>query len=64
MVAFATGVVTYFGDEEVSSKILRTAEIAGHTVTWNGTKHYALANMALTDGPSAKKVEKSMGRCS
>lgn len=45
--AFATGVVTYFGDNEVRSKILRTAEIAGHTVTWNGTKHYALANMAL-----------------
>ena len=53
MVAFATGVVTYFGDEEVRSKILRTAEIAGHAVIWNGTKHYALANMALTDGPSA-----------
>lgn len=45
--AFAMGVVTYFGDKEVRSKILRTAEIAGHTVTWNGTKHYALANMAL-----------------
>lgn len=47
MVAFATGVVTYFGDEEVRSKILRTAEIAGHAVTWNGTKHYAQAIMAL-----------------
>lgn len=45
--AFAIGVVTYLGDNEVRSKILCTAEIAGHTVTWNGTKHYALANMAL-----------------
>ena len=25
----------------------RTAEIVGHTVTWNRTKHYALANIAL-----------------
>ena len=45
--AFGTGAVTYFSDTEVRSKILRTAEKAGHTILWNGQKHYALANMAL-----------------
>lgn len=29
------------------SQILRTAEKAGHTILWNGKKHYALANVAL-----------------
>lgn len=45
--AFAIGAVTYFDDTELRSQILRTAEIAGHTVQWNGTKHYALANVAI-----------------
>ena len=45
--AFATGVVTYFGDNDVRTKILRTAEIAGHTILWKGKRHYALANIAL-----------------
>ena len=45
--AFGTGAVTYFDDTEVRLKILRTAEKAGHTILWNGKKHYALANIAL-----------------
>ncbi len=45
--AFATGAVTYFGDNYVRTKILRTAEKAGHTILWNGKRHYALANIAI-----------------
>ena len=45
--AFGAGAVTYFGDNEIRSKILSTAEKAGHTILWNGKKHYALANIAI-----------------
>lgn len=45
--AFATGAVIFFEDRNICNRILRTAEIAGHTVQWNGTRHYALANLAL-----------------
>lgn len=45
--AFATGAVTYCGDDEIRQKILRTAEKAGHTIAGNGQRHYALADMAL-----------------
>lgn len=45
--AFATGAVTFFEDHAIRNQILRTAEIAGHTVQWNGTRHYVLANLAL-----------------
>lgn len=45
--AFAMGAVTYFADNEVRNKILHTAEKAGHTIQWNGKRHYALANVAL-----------------
>ena len=45
--AFSTGAATFFKDNEVRDKILRTSEIAGYTLTWDNTKHYALANLAL-----------------
>lgn len=45
--AFATGAVTYFDDNDIHNRILRTAEIAGHSVKWNDKRHYSLANLAL-----------------
>lgn len=45
--AFAIGSATYFGDEDYRNKLLRTAEMVGHTISWNGKSHYLLANIAL-----------------
>ena len=45
--AFALGSATFFDDDEIRRKILRTAEIAGTTVTWLDQSHYLLANVAL-----------------
>lgn len=45
--AFAIGCATYFGDTVFRNELLRTAEIAGHTVTWNDKRQYLLANIAL-----------------
>lgn len=45
--AFAIGSATYFGDNEFRAKLLKTAEIAGHTVTRNDRRHYLLADIAL-----------------
>lgn len=45
--AFSAGAATFFKDNEVRTRILRTAEIAGYTLTWDSKKHYALANIAL-----------------
>lgn len=45
--AFAIGIATYFGDTDLRNKLLRTAEIAGHTVMWNNSRHYLLADIAL-----------------
>jgi hypothetical protein len=45
--AFAIGPATYFNDTKVRKGLLRTAEIAGTTVTWFGKSHYLLANIAL-----------------
>lgn len=45
--AFAIGAATYFGDQSFRNKLLRTAEIAGHTVKWNDNRHYLLADVAL-----------------
>lgn len=46
-IAFAIGCATKLGDREFRNQLLRTAEIAGSTVTWNGKSHYLLANFAL-----------------
>ena len=45
--AFAIGAATYFQDMKVRNGLLKTAEIAGSTVTWFGKSHYLLANVAL-----------------
>ncbi len=45
--AFAVGSATYMGDDDFRRQLLKTAEIAGHTVKWNGRRHYLLANIAL-----------------
>ena len=45
--AFAVGCATFFNDDEVRTQLLRTAEIAGTTVSWNGNCHYLLSNFVL-----------------
>ena len=45
--AFALGSATFFHDTEVRTGILKTAEIAGSTISCSGTSHYLLANYAL-----------------
>jgi hypothetical protein len=45
--AFAIGCATSLDDIEFRNKLLKTAEIAGSTVTWFGKSHYLLANVAL-----------------
>ena len=45
--AFLTGAATFFGDNEVRNGILKTAEIAGHTVGSGYNRHYLLGNVAL-----------------
>lgn len=45
--AFTIGSATYFGDDSVRSKLLRTAEIAGHTVASGDRRHYLLADVAI-----------------
>ena len=45
--AFAIGAATYFHDSDIRKELLKTAEIAGSTVTWLGESHYLLSNVAL-----------------
>ncbi|MBD5219373.1 MAG: hypothetical protein HDS72_03885 [Bacteroidales bacterium] len=45
--AFAIGSATFFNDSKFRNRLLRTAEIAGHTVKWNDRRHYLLADIAL-----------------
>ena len=45
--AFAIGCATSLGDMEFRSQLLKTGEIAGSTVTWFGSSHYLLDNLAL-----------------
>lgn len=45
--AFFIGCETAFGDKELRTRFLKTAEIAGSTLTWNGRSHYWLADIAL-----------------
>lgn len=45
--AFAIGSASYFKDHDIRKKILRTAEIAGHSIIWDNKRHYLLANVAL-----------------
>lgn len=45
--AFGVGSVTYFNDIKIRRKLLKTAEIAGTTVSGKGKRHYLLADIAL-----------------
>lgn len=45
--AFAIGCATICNDYRLRKQLLRTAEIAGSTVSYNGKSHYLLANVAL-----------------
>ena len=45
--AFSIGCATSLGDTEFRKGLLKTAEIAGSTITWFGKSHYLLANIAL-----------------
>ncbi len=45
--AFGIGPATYFGDNALRKKLLRTAELAGTTITSRGRSHYLLADLAL-----------------
>ena len=45
--AFAVGSVIYFNDDKLRRKLLKTAEIAGTTISSKGKRHYLLADMAL-----------------
>ena len=45
--AFGIGPATYFGDLEIRNCFLRTAEMAGTTVTYRDKSHYILSDIAL-----------------
>lgn len=45
--AFAIGCATNLGDMEFRNQLLKTAEVAGGTISWFGNSHYLLANFAL-----------------
>lgn len=45
--AFAIGSATYFNDIKFRKSLLKTAEVAGHTVKWNEKRHYLLGDIAL-----------------
>ena len=44
---FVIGAATSLDDMAFRKKLLKTAEIAGSTVSWFGSSHYLLANLAL-----------------
>lgn len=44
---FVIGAATSLGDMEFRKRLLKTAEIGGSTVSWFGSSHYLLANIAL-----------------
>ena len=45
--AFSIGCATYFDDTDLRKHLLKTAEIAGHSVWWNDKRHYLLADIAI-----------------
>lgn len=45
--AFVIGAATSLEDMEFRNQLLKTAEIGGSTISWFGTSHYLLANVAL-----------------
>ena len=45
--AFAIGSATYFDDKDFRNKLLKTAEIAGHTVKCDNERHYILITIEI-----------------
>lgn len=45
--AFTIGSATFFGDTGYRNQLLRAAEIAGHTVSSGGKRHYLLGSLAI-----------------
>lgn len=45
--AFGIGCAAYFNDIDLRNDLLKTAEIAGHSVWWNDKRHYLLADIAI-----------------
>lgn len=45
--AFALGATTFFDDKPTRKALLRTAELAGTTISFRGRSHYLLADYAL-----------------
>jgi hypothetical protein len=45
--AFVIGAATSLEDSVFRKQLLKTAEIGGSSVSWFGSTHYLLANMAL-----------------
>ena len=45
--AFAIGLATFFEDVDFRKNLLKTAEIAGHSIKFNNERHYVLADIAL-----------------
>lgn len=45
--AFGIGPATYFEDWEVRKRMLKTAELAGFTVSNKNQRHYLLAKLLL-----------------
>ena len=45
--AFVIGAATSLEDMEFRKQLLKTAEMGGSTISWFGTSHYLLANIAL-----------------
>ena len=45
--AFTIGCATLFQDQEYRNGLLKTAEIAGHSVKWKDKRHFLLGNIAI-----------------
>jgi hypothetical protein len=45
--AFGIGPATFFNDTTTRKALLKTAELAGSTITFKDKSHYLLANIAL-----------------
>ena len=61
--AFTIGCATSLDDMEFRNQLLKTAEIAGSTVTWFGKSHYLLSNMALVGEAIVLAMRTSTNAC-
>ena len=61
--AFTIGCATSLDDMEFRNQLLKTAEIAGSTVTWFGRSHYLLSNIALVGEAIVLAMRTSTNAC-